>query len=334
MWFEDLTGFIEESPNLVRANLEVNGNTITSRVNGKSMICGQLETPSLAELRSAALEIQGPSGQTQIREVIGDVKSLHKEADSAGGLFQVASQFNLLEMPSHYVTPERGVGVYENDLTQGPACAMAAGAGTIYRTYFAKVNGQTGQSSDNQIDCLSDLGQILGNTNERLWEMKNGYAIASQSEPFDNSDKIKALSCAGRDTLRQALRIGIQGDTQVTLGNCKHLVTQAYCSALPVGYSKHEGSFWSEFAQLILEASYESTLCAAVLNFAKTGNNKVYLTLLGGGAFRNDRNWIIAAIRRAVEMFPRTGLDIAIVSHGRANPDVRDLISSLTHTGV
>ena len=32
MWFEDLTGFIEESPEQVRANLEVRGTTMTSRV--------------------------------------------------------------------------------------------------------------------------------------------------------------------------------------------------------------------------------------------------------------------------------------------------------------
>ena len=38
MWFEGLTGFIEETPSQVRDNLEVNGNTITSSVNGKSML--------------------------------------------------------------------------------------------------------------------------------------------------------------------------------------------------------------------------------------------------------------------------------------------------------
>jgi hypothetical protein len=38
--------------------------------------------------------------------------------------------------------PEQGVGRYENDFTQGPACAVSAGAGTIYRNYWVPVNGE------------------------------------------------------------------------------------------------------------------------------------------------------------------------------------------------
>jgi len=73
-------------------------------------------------------------------------------------------QFNLLEMASPSVTPEQGVGIYEHDHTQGPACAIAAGAGTIYRNYFARVKGQIGQAASNQIDCLADIGAALGNS--------------------------------------------------------------------------------------------------------------------------------------------------------------------------
>jgi len=76
-------------------------------------------------------------------------------------------------------TPEDGIDIYERDATQGPACAIACGAGTIYRNYFAEVNGQVGQSEDNQIDCLADLGEALGNIDEQLWTMRNGYALAS-----------------------------------------------------------------------------------------------------------------------------------------------------------
>jgi hypothetical protein len=51
-WFERLTGFAEESPEQVRANLSVNGNELTSHVNEKMFVYGELETPSLAELRN------------------------------------------------------------------------------------------------------------------------------------------------------------------------------------------------------------------------------------------------------------------------------------------
>ena len=50
-WFETLTGFAEESPTQVRENISVDGQTLTSHRNGKVFVCGQLETPTLAELR-------------------------------------------------------------------------------------------------------------------------------------------------------------------------------------------------------------------------------------------------------------------------------------------
>ena len=73
--------------------------------------------------------------------VTGDVQQMHQSPENAGALFQVASQFNLLEMVSPTVTPEDGVTRYQHDRTQGPACAIAAGAATIYRNYFAPVGG-------------------------------------------------------------------------------------------------------------------------------------------------------------------------------------------------
>ena len=102
-------------------------------------------------------------------ECIGNVQAFHQQVENKGALFQVASQFNLLEMVSPGVTPEQGVGIYEYDGTQGPACAIACGAGTIYRNYFVPLNDQVGQSTDQQIDCLSLLGETLGNQNNELW---------------------------------------------------------------------------------------------------------------------------------------------------------------------
>ena len=90
------------------------------------------------------------------------MQKLHRNPANAGAVFQVASQFNLLEMVDPSVTPEQGVGIYERDRTQGPACAIAAGAGTIYRNYFVPVGGAIGQSAANQIDGLREIGAALG----------------------------------------------------------------------------------------------------------------------------------------------------------------------------
>src|SRR4029450_4098310 len=148
-------------------------------------------------------------GHLSVREVVADVQALHADVANAGSLFQVASQFNLLEMVTPRVTPEHGVGIYEHDHTQGPACAIAAGAGTIYRNYFAIVNGQTGQSASNQIDCLADIGAALGNSASRLWEMRTGYALESQSGLVEIAHRLHAASASELDGLRQLLRIGI-----------------------------------------------------------------------------------------------------------------------------
>jgi hypothetical protein len=324
-WFEKLVGFVEESAQQVRANITIDGNTLKSHVNGKVLVYGELETPSLAELRDRVHSSGHPAGRISVREVVADVQDLHANESNAGSLFQVASQFNLLEMVSPSVTPERGVGIYEKDHTQGPACAVSAGAGTIYRNYFAVVNGQTGQSAGNQIDCLADIGAALGNSNSRLWEMRNGYALASDSGLVEILNRLRASSESELDGLRQLLRIGIQWDAQVTINDSRHVVSQAYCSALPVAYADRAASLWAEFARLVLEASYEATICAAILNSIRNGNNRLFLTLLGGGAFGNETDWIIAAIQRALRLYTHADLDVAIVSYGASKPYVRGL---------
>ena len=116
--FEALTGFREESPEQVRAQITPDGEALKSRVNGRVMCCGRLETPSLAELRERARTVVRGQGRLTVPEVVADVQTLHRDAANAGALFQVASQFNLLEMVSPERTPEEGVGIYEYDRTQ------------------------------------------------------------------------------------------------------------------------------------------------------------------------------------------------------------------------
>lgn len=324
-WFQKLTGFPEDGPEQVRANLTVDGSTIISKVNGRKMRCGRLETPTLAQLRERVSTINSSGIALSIAEVVDDVQALHMQPEASGALFQAASQFNLLEMVSPAVTPEAGVSIYADDPTQGPACAIAAGAGTIFRNYFAPVDGQTGQSEYQQIDCLATLGQLLGNQNNRYWSMKNGYALASRDGLEEINKKLTDIDDAALDALRGALRIGLQWDTEVTLDERGRLVTQAYCSALPVAYSPHSPDLWERFARLVLEATYEATLAAAVLNHSNTGNGSVFLTLVGGGAFGNKIDWIISAIRRALLLYERYPLAVKIVSRGYPNPRLEEL---------
>lgn len=323
-WFARLVGFSEGNRAEVHQQLSVHGNQLRSAVNDAVFNCGRLELASLGSLREQVAELP-LAGKLRVSELVGDAQALHADEAHAGAIFQVASQFNLLEMISPGVTPDHGVGIYENDPTQGPACAIACGAGTIYRNYFVELDSQLGQTATRQIDCLAGIGKTLGNTRHELWVMRNGYALPSSAGLAEVDRQLSAMTQAELDGLRAQLQIGVQWDSQVTLAGSQHLVTQAYCSALPVAYSGLPVRLWERFARLVLEAAYEATLAAAVLNSINTGNRSVFLTLLGGGAFGNDQEWIMDAIARALNLYRKADLDVKIISFRKSNPRVRQL---------
>lgn len=327
IWFEELTGIDERlGAEHIRRNIEIEGEWMRSLANGRSFRHGRLETPTLADLRERVRAIGLRGTPNTVRELVGDVRILHGDPANAGALFQAASQFNLLEMTGFEVTPEEGIGIYEGDRTQGPACAIAAGGGTIYRNYFVEVNGRVGQTHDNQIDCLREIGEFFGNEGELLWKMRNGYALATETGLREIGKRLRNMNDEERDSIRSMLRIGLQFNAEVTLRGGGHLVSQAYCSALPVGYSSHRSELWENFAVLVLEASYEATVCAAIINAELTGNRTAYLTLVGGGVFGNRIEWITDAGERAFLLHPDAGLDLAFVSYGSSRPEVRELV--------
>jgi len=159
--------------------------------------------------------------------------------------------------------------------------------------------------------------------------MRNGYALASRSGLIEISNRLRAATESERDELRKLLRIGVQWNTQVTLQDCTHRVSQAYCSALPVAYSDHSPDLWEDFARLVLEAAYEATICTAILNSQSTGNNRVFLTLLGGGAFGNKVTWITESILRALRLYKDWSIEVAIVSYGMSKGHVQQLVDEI-----
>jgi hypothetical protein len=319
-WFETLTGFRETDYDETRAKLKVEGNRLRSLVNGKDYGIGELELVSLESLRQRMKAAGDLPGGLRVNVVTGDVRQMHRLPDNAGALFQVASQFNLLEMVSPTVTPEQGVTRYQHDHTQGPACAIAAGAATIYRNYFAPVNGSYGQNTERQVDGLADLGRTLAAALNQpingLWEMKNGYALCTRVGLNNIAEYLRSLQSEQLDILRGKLCIGIHRDVEVTEGGRRPLVSQAFCSALPVAYTQVQPVLWEAFASLVLEAAYEATMSAAVLNAKRGASNVVLLTQLGGGAFGNHDDWIHAATRRSLEKMREFDLDVKLVSYG------------------
>lgn len=330
-WFEKLTGFEEENKTQVQSNIEIKGQTLTSKSNGKSYTIGHLEIPKLKELKERISIDEYKDHQLEIQELVGDIQVVHQNPKNKGAIFQVASQFNLLEMVSPDISPELGVTIYQNDLTQGPACAIACGAATIYRNYFVPVNNEIGQSRYHQINCLEDLTFSFKNT-EPLWDVKNGYALPFKGGLNHITNHLSHCTESEYLQIKDQLKVGIQWDTEVTLGQSNHLVTQVFSSALPIAYTLTLSREWEAFAKLILEGTYEATLYAALENYNKTGNPNVYLTLVGGGAFGNPIQWIIEAIQKALLQFKHTPLKVYMVSYGRSSIFVQDLINSVNHS--
>lgn len=329
-WFERLTGFRESDYETTQSRLSVEGNELVSRINGKRYRIGELTLPTLADLRSRVDPSRGQ--RSSVKVLVGDVRALHSEPSYEGALFQVASQFNLLEMVAQYVTPEQGVAGYAYDPTQGPACAVAAGAATIYRNYFVPVGDGIGQTSDRQLNGLAGLGSalsdLIGMPVSSLWQMQNGYALCTPEGLKAITRLLDEASEDTRDLLRGHLAIGLHRGVEVTdvSDSEPRLVSQAYCSALPVRYSHLPDDDWERVARLVLEAAYEATLLAAAEQAIRGGSNKVLLTRLGGGAFGNADDWINSAIERALTVVEYARLDIRIVSFGSVSPAIQAIV--------
>jgi hypothetical protein len=311
----------------------LDGRDLVSRVNGRRHGIGELELVSLGELRARAQAGGGLPGRVRVGVVQGDVRQMHQSLENRGALFQVASQFNLLEMVGPSVTPEQGVTGYQNDRTQGPACAIAAGAATIYRNYFAEVDGVQGQTAARQLNGLADvgsaLGEALGCPVAQLWTMRNGYALCTQSGLAAIGAYLASPDSAQAVRLGDRLRIGVHRDVEVTdgPGPAGPLVSQAFCSARPVSYTRIEAAHWRVFASFILRAAYEATMWAAVCNAQRGGSSTVLLTRLGGGAFGNEDAWIQAAMRSALQAVRACDLNVRLVSYGPPSGDLQDLVT-------
>ena len=95
-WFAELTGFRETNYDATRRQLVIEGDELVSTVNGKRYGIGTLEVATLAELCTRVEVSTG--GRTTVCCVTGEAWAMHADPELEGALFQVASQFNLIEM--------------------------------------------------------------------------------------------------------------------------------------------------------------------------------------------------------------------------------------------
>lgn len=296
-WLEEAIGVSEDAVHTLKQS-----GTILHTPKG-ALDMGHLSIPRLCDLRDSLPDTKGGS---PLSEATGDVAEFHRLPEADGALFQVASQFNLLEMPGPNVVPEAGVSGYEFDWTQGPACAMATPGGLLYRHYFYPFQDGKGQTATRQIDCARDLHDRLETEiGHSPWGMTNGYLFPN---PDAGASLYRELQ-ASNGYYRGLLRVGFHRDMQVAGYDTK--VSHVYASAIPNPQTTPEPLL----AKLILEAAYEATFAAACHNYAETGNRRLYLTRIGGGAFRNPPGLIDSAIRRAARLYEGRGLVPILITY-------------------
>ena len=134
------------------------------------------------------------------------------------------------------------------------------------------------------------------------------------------------LSDEEKDILRASIKIGMHSGVQVMFQDRSwtpiqgdpQIVMQVFCAAISCAYNSDiPNALWEPLATLVLEANYEATLWAALINAASLpdASNKVYLTLLGGGVFGNDDRWIHTAMQRALDRFRNAPLEVVIAHY-------------------
>lgn len=342
-WFYELTGFTEKPFGMAQKDLQnVYENliynpyegVITSRVTGRKLKYGEFETTSWSEMRNQ-LGILMPSSKwrkyddSKVSTIVADVTDLHMDPANAGRVFQVASQFNVLEMVGPKVKPSDGITRYESDYTQGPACAIACGAGTLFRNYYL----QTDDTQLNLADGMFDRFNTLVSDNKPHWRCENGYL-------FLDEIMVDSLLWHQRGHMQPCdhISVGVQRNTPVTLPGCNHNVTQVFCSALPLSYyeqtTRIEGAERPihTLAELVLASAYKSTLGVAVENNQNYDIPEVYLTLLGGSAFGNRFENIMQAMVDALTLIlEKNGLDIKIVCYTK---DIQEKVDAFLKDSI
>merc|ERR1740129_931406 len=256
-------------------------------------------------------------------------------------IFQAASQFNALEMASPRFTPKRGVEIYDNDNTQGPEVAMAGGYATIYRNYGMDVsvhdcpNTVAGIDTDGQLtEQYNALQNVLDDAAKQ--KMQNGYFLP------DRKWLAEQQGIPWESHPLRRLQVGVHPTVELTgrfaTDEPRKYVGQVFASAFPIQYSGH-GRAWGDLIATELTQAYLLTFLAALKSpkfVANAAPVRVYLTLLGGGAFGNPLETIIESIFAAAKLFEQRndGLHIKVyINLSRKKELQQDVVDAAARAG-
>ena len=360
-WFKNVFGFDENAANFAtthKASFDVKKSAsdkdhILMTVNKRKDIdIGVFRYRSVEELlkvasnNPSAMSVFGfDSTRNNLKYYImtSTSRAIHINPSYHDSIFQVASQFNALEMVNSRITPQQGITNYVHDDTQGPECAIMCPFGTLYRNYFCMPNASTNkQPEDKSVNGNPQTGpeatvppkptdpiNIQINTLTELMKkefanlrFQNGYVFVNDKAQLESINTYLSNPVNFWNAM-MAIKYVIQEDTPVVnvAGDGKimdHKVSQIYCSAYPVAYDplKAPEKDYYLLSSMILHAVYYSTLAYAVSRITPDEpRKKVFLTRVGGGVFENKAYIIDTAIYNAVSHFIAYPIDVYIVNY-------------------
>ncbi len=248
---------------------------------------------------------ENPDGKP-FREKL-DTPALQAAPENAGAVFQVASNFDCLEggggqkLPiMQYISP----GMY----VQGEASSVSAMPGTIYRMYFQKpVNLLEDFSKQWDFNYTSGYITSIPKIDEKFGGLTDSELIKASHNVYVGIQKDVCVTGGygpTRQELRQsphneylAVKIAPQNAqriTQVFTAALNPSAAQYVASTINPYHDNAKNSGFKGLAKLFLYAAYEKTI-----SYSDNNTDKVYLTLVGGGAFQNKLEWIAQAINYA-----------------------------------
>jgi|GEM_PF-3810894 len=349
------------------------GNVIfRNPLNGREFCAGKFEQISLGTAKEQSFSKKSAEKKGSI-SIIGintsfgkasqdlknkvDVSYLQAQKENRDALFVAASNFNCVELLSAKDDVEKKrITDYFYDSTQGPAEALPGLLATIVRHFFINKEKFPGDSSkwgqrasgDQQVNLLEGLGI----------KTKNGYILDNIGNILEITKKLEK----GDEELKNKFKIGYHGNVQITADKvdfCKRTasfmydknqkVNQAYVAAVSLtdhdikailnkggqeGYYEKKFGYCkgvlTDFAKQITKLNYESIFKTA----AAKGIHKVYLPLLGCGAFKNDYHWVIGAINENKKFIEDNGLEVILnvssAGTNEENPDFYKEVAQLT----
>lgn len=251
-----------------------------------------------------------------------DISRVIADPGNADSYVILPSQMNCAEYPAHDCIIH-DIQRYINDRTGGPACQLIV---NWCIGQFLLDNASHSEHEDG-FHCLKLILQTQNRQKPKYEiQVQNGYVVI----PKEYSD-VNFL----QRNLHDLLIVGAESCPvngfsmyEKRFINMNHCVNLIYTSAIPINSytNKFENRYLIEIANTILLGEYYGALKMAYLKGMQEHKRKnVFLMLIGGGVFRNNKKNIFNSIIRAIFMMEqiygpdnvREILNIYIVSYKR-----------------